>query len=77
MGRMNGLVLIGAILVIAGLIGLAYPIFTTSQTKDVANVGSLKLQSTEDTSHNIPPIVSGGGLVLGIVLIGAGFYRKS
>jgi hypothetical protein len=74
---MNGLVLIGAILVIAGLIGLAYPIFTTSQTKDVANVGSLKLQSTEDTSHNIPPIVSGGGLVLGIVLIGAGFYRKS
>jgi hypothetical protein len=77
MGRTNGLVLVGAVLIIIGLIGLAYPIFTTSQTKDVANVGSLKLQSTEDTSHNIPPIVSGGVLVLGIVLIGAGFYRKS
>lgn len=77
MGRMNGLVLIGAVLVMAGLIGLAIPIFTTSQTKDVANVGGLKLQSTEDTSHSIPPLVSGGGLVLGIVLVGAGFYRKS
>jgi len=77
MGRMNGLVLVGAVLAIIGLIGLAIPVFTTSQTKNVANIGSLNIQSTEDTSHSIPPIVSGGVLILGIVLIGAGFYRKS
>jgi hypothetical protein len=77
MGRMNGLVLAGIVLAIIGIAGLAYPMFTTSQTKDVANIGSLDLQSTENTSHNIPPMVSGGILVLGIVLAGAGVSRKS
>jgi len=57
-------------------LGFAIPIFTTEQTKDVAKVGDLKLQTTESTSHVIPPFLSGGALVLGVVLIGAGFYRK-
>lgn len=74
-GAMNGLMVFGAILVLLGLVGFAIPIFTTQQTKDVARVGDLKLQTTESTSHTIPPIVSGGVLVLGIVLIGAGLYR--
>ena len=73
---MKGLTLIGAVLIVIGLIGFAIPIFTTEQTKDVAKVGDLKLQTTESTSHVIPPFLSGGVLVLGIVLVGAGFYRK-
>jgi hypothetical protein len=78
MGRftMNGLMLAGAALVLVGLIAFAIPVFTTQQTKDVAKIGDLKLQSTETTSHIIPPIVSAGALVLGAVLIGAGFYQK-
>ena len=78
MGRftMNGLTIAGVALVLLGLVGFAIPIFTTQQTKDVARIGDLKLQSTESTSHVIPPIVSGGALVLGVVLIGAGLYRK-
>jgi hypothetical protein len=73
---MNGLTMGGAALVLLGLIGFAIPIFTTEQTKEVAKVGDLKLQSTESTRHVIPPILSGGALVLGVVLIGAGFYQK-
>lgn len=78
MGRftMNGLTIAGVALVLLGLVGFAIPIFTTQQTKDVARIGDLKLQSTESTSHVIPPIVSGGALVLGVMLIGAGLYRK-
>jgi hypothetical protein len=78
MGRftMNGLTVGGAILVVVGLLGFAIPIFTTQQTKDVAKVGDLKLQTTESTSHVIPPLLSGGALVLGVVLIGAGVYQK-
>jgi hypothetical protein len=78
MGRftMNGLTIAGVALVLLGLVGFAIPIFTTQQTKDVARIGDLKLQSTESTSHVIPPIVSGGALVLGVVLIGAGLYQK-
>ena len=76
MGRMNGLMMVGVILVIAGVLGFAIPVFTTQQTKEVARIGDLKLQNTEDTSHRIPPILSGGALVLGIVLIGASLYQK-
>jgi len=73
---MNGLTIAGAALILLGLVGFAIPIFTTQQTKEVARVGDLKLQATESTSHVIPPIVSGGALVLGLVLIGAGLYQK-
>jgi hypothetical protein len=73
---MNVLMISGAVLVLLGLIGFAIPIFTTEQTKDVAKIGDLRIQATENTSHVIPPLVSGGALVLGVVLIGAGFYQK-
>jgi hypothetical protein len=67
----------GAILVIIGLVGVAVPYITTQQTKDVAAIGDLKLQTTESKSYVIPPLVSGGAVVLGIVLIGAGLYRRT
>ena len=72
----NVLVVIGAILALLGVIGFAIPIFTTRETKDVAKVGDLKLQTTEAREHVIPPPVSGGALVIGIVLIGAGLYQR-
>ena len=74
---MKGLVIAGAILVLLGIIGFAIPVFQTKETKDVARVGDLKLQATETTSHVIPPVVAGGALVLGVILIGAGYFRKS
>ena len=76
MRQMNGLMIIGIILIIAGVLGFAVPVFTTQQTKEVARIGDLKLQNTEDTSHRIPPILSGGALVLGIILIGSSLYQK-
>jgi hypothetical protein len=73
---MSGLMLVGVVLVLLGLLGFAVPYFTTQQTKDVASVGDLKLQATESKSFAIPPLVSGGAVALGVVLIGAGLYRR-
>jgi hypothetical protein len=73
---MKGLILAGAIFVALGVIGLAVPIFTTQETSDVAKIGDLKLQSTENTSHSIPPLLAGSSLILGIVMVGGGIYRK-
>jgi hypothetical protein len=73
---MKGLMIGGAVLIVLGLLGFAIPIFTTKQTTDVAHVGDLKLQTTESTSHIIPPFLSGGALALGVVLVGAGLYKK-
>lgn len=70
------LIMVGAVLVALGLLGFAIPMFTTQETKDVARIGDLKIQTTESTSHIVPPLLSGGVLVLGVILIGAGLYRK-
>jgi uncharacterized membrane protein HdeD (DUF308 family) len=74
MGR-SPITIFGAILVLAGLIAFAIPVFTTQHTEDVVRLGDLKVQATQQTSHEIPSLVSGGALVLGVVLIGAGVWR--
>ncbi|CCG41177.1 hypothetical protein [Magnetospirillum molischianum] len=74
---MSKVMLAGAILVLLGVLGLAIPYFTTSNTKDVATLGDLKLQTTESTSHFIPPAAAGGLLSLGVVLLVVGFFKKT
>jgi hypothetical protein len=78
MGRsaVSGFMITGAVLVLLGLVALAIPVFTTQQPRDVARIGDLKLQTTESRSYVVPPFVGGGAVVLGIVLIAAGFYQK-
>jgi hypothetical protein len=76
MARANGLLIFGIFLAVVGLLGLAIPVFTTQKTEDVARIGNVKIQNTEDVPHSIPPLLSGGVLVLGIILIGAGLYTR-
>jgi drug/metabolite transporter (DMT)-like permease len=67
---------LGALLAFLGILGLAIPVFTTSQTTDVAKLGGLKIQSTEQSTHVVPQALSAGALILGVVLIGAGLYQR-
>jgi len=73
---MKSIIWLGALLALVGIVGLAIPVFTTSQTKDVVNLGSLKIQNTEQSTHVVPQALSAGVLVLGVVLIGAGLYQR-
>jgi hypothetical protein len=72
----KGIVLVGAVVALLGLLGLAIPVFSTSQTKDVAKIGDLKIQTNEETSHVIPPMLAGGALVIGVLLIGVGYLKN-
>ena len=77
MGRsLNMLVIAGALLALLGIIGLAMPVFTTQQTSEVAHIGDLKIESRESTPHVIPPLVSGGALALGVILLVGGLYQR-
>lgn len=77
MGRStNILMILGALLALLGVVGLATPQFSTLQTNDVAQIGDLKVQTQESTSHTIPPLVGGGALALGLILLGGGLYRS-
>jgi hypothetical protein len=73
---MSALTIGGAILILLALLAFAVPVFSTQHTEDVARIGDLKLQTTQREWYVIPPLVSGGALVLGVVLIGAGFYQR-
>jgi len=73
---MNSIIWLGTVLTLLGILGLAIPIFTTSQTEDVIKLGDLKVQNTKTTYHVVPQTLSAGALVLGVVLIGAGIYSK-
>jgi hypothetical protein len=68
--------MIGAIIALLGLLALAQPMFTTNQTKNVATFGDLKIQANEQTSHEIPPILSGAALIVGLVMVAGGLYQK-
>jgi len=69
---MRSVILFGAILALLGLIAFAMPSFNTEETKDVVKLGDLKVQAKTEEPHFIPPIVSEGAMILGILLIGAG-----
>jgi hypothetical protein len=66
----------GAVLVILGLLAFAIPVLTTQQTTDVAKLGDLKLQTIENRYTVIPPMLSGGVVLLGVILLGAGFFQR-
>jgi uncharacterized membrane protein len=77
MGRaLNALVIAGVILVLLGITGLAVPVFTTQRTTEVAKLGDLKIDARENQVHSIPPVVSAGALIAGVILIGGGLYRR-
>jgi hypothetical protein len=74
---MSALMIVGALILLLGIAGLAVPYFTTHETKNVASVGDLKVQAREDTPHEVPPALAEGALVVGVLLLGAGFLRRA
>jgi len=72
----SALMIAGAILALLGILGLAIPEFTTQHTDQVAKIGPLQVNATQHEEHFVPPAVAGGALVLGLVLLGAGFMRR-
>ena len=73
---MKALVILGAVLLVLGVIGLAMPVFTTTQNKDVAKIGDIKIQANETDTHVIPPIAAAGILAVGAVVLGVGALSR-
>lgn len=66
---------IGIILVILGLVGFVLGGVTFTQTEEVADLGSVEVEREEQRAVNIPPLVSGGAVAVGLAFIVAGFMK--
>jgi hypothetical protein len=62
-------VVLGVILIVVGVISLAYQGITYTTHKKVLQVGSLQATKEEHNTIPLPPIVGGIALVGGIVLL--------
>jgi len=69
---MKSIVILGAAVALIGLITFAIPSFSTEQTRNVVDLGDLKVQAKTQETHVVPPILSEGAIALGVLLIGAG-----
>lgn len=73
---MKPLIIVGAIILLLGLWGIAMPVFTTHETEEVAKLGDIKVQSQKENVHAVPVIVSEGAIVLRAILVGAGLFAR-
>ena len=70
---MNPTKLIGIVLIVAGCLGLAYGGFTYTKETTGVKLGPLELKVQEKETINVPLIVSGAAVAIGVfLLVGAG-----
>ncbi|MGC1456766.1 MAG: hypothetical protein WA825_00655 [Steroidobacteraceae bacterium] len=69
---MNPTKLVAALLIIAGVLGLAYGSFSYTQNKTVAQVGPISINAEEQHTVNIPLWAGIGGIVVGGLLLALG-----
>ncbi len=74
---MSTLKIFGLVLIGLGLLGFAMPFFTTHENKEIASVGDVKLQANEEETYTIPPVLAGGVLIVGVILVGAGLFKRA
>jgi hypothetical protein len=67
----------GIILIIVGVIGLAYGGITYTRSKETVNVGPFSATVKEKKTVPISPVVGGIALVAGIGLLLAGGRRRA
>jgi uncharacterized membrane protein YidH (DUF202 family) len=69
--------LVGIVLVILGVVGLAYGGVTWTTKEKVVDLGPLQVTHDKTQSLPLPPIAGGVCLIAGVVLLVAGGRRNS
>jgi uncharacterized membrane protein len=68
---------IGILLVVLGILALAYQGFNYTHRERVLDVGPMRVTREDHDRVSIPPVLGGLALVGGIVLLGIGASKKS
>ena len=72
---MKPITIIGVILIVLGVVALAYQGITYTTNEKVVDLGPLKVEAKREKTIPLPPLLGGLALVGGIVLVIAGARR--
>ena len=72
---MKPITIIGVILIVLGVVALAYQGITYTTNEKVVDLGPLKVEAKREKTIPLPPLLGGLALVGGIVLVIAGSRR--
>jgi hypothetical protein len=72
---MKPITIIGVILIVLGVVALAYQGITYTTNEKVVDLGPLKVEAKRERTIPLPPVLGGLALVGGIVLVIAGARR--
>ena len=67
--------IVAIILIVAGVLGLAYGSFSFTKEKHEAKIGPLQFSITEKETINIPVWAGVGAIAIGVILLIAGPRR--
>ena len=73
---MKPIAIVGALLVVFGIIALAYQGLTYTTRETVLEVGPLKATADRQRTVAIPPVLSGSAVAAGVVLLIVGSRKK-
>jgi hypothetical protein len=72
---MRPIAIVGVVLIIIGIVALAYQGITYTKTERVIDLGPLKVEAEKKETIPLPPILGGAALVAGIILVVLGSRR--
>ena len=74
--RMNSTVLIGVVLIVIGIIGLAYQGITYTSREKILDVGPIEATAEKQKTIPLPPIIGGVALAGGLLMVFAGAKKN-
>ena len=67
---------VGILLILAGLASFAYQSYTYTEREKVAQIGGLQVTADTEKTIHFPPILGGGAIAAGIILVIVGRVGK-
>ena len=74
---MKSLSILGIVLVILGIVALAYQRITYTSRETVIDIGPLHATAERQKTFPVPPVLGGAAVVVGVGLLIAGMRKKA
>lgn len=72
---MKPLAIIGIVLIVVGIVALAYQGITYTTKEKVVDLGPLKVEAKREKTIPLPPVAGAAALVVGVILVVVGSRR--